>query len=90
MKKAADITIPTITSLFKTIIEPVTSFSEDMKVQFETAKTQEERGCILHNKYETDLKASKAERERLSEQLLLVMNEFHTLGNKPKLRNADQ
>lgn len=67
-------------SLFKSISEPTTSFSTDMKEQFDSASTQEERGRILHTQLEAQIAASKAERERLSKQLLKVMEEFHTLG----------
>ena len=67
-------------SWFKEISEPVTSFSTDMKEQFDNASTQEERGRLVHAQLEAQIEASKAKRERLSKQLREVMEEFHALG----------
>ncbi len=65
---------------FETRKEEKNFIDENMRKQFEEAQSQEERARILQAKLKAELEESKAERERLSEQLLLILDEFYELG----------
>ena len=65
---------------FVIVTENKDYIDEDLKKQFDAAKSQEERARILKGKLKKKLTDSEAERERLSATLLSVMEEFHSLG----------
>lgn len=53
---------------------------EKLKEQFEAAKSQEDKARVLQQDFIKQLNESKAERNRLSQRLLVTIEEFHTLG----------
>ena len=65
---------------FEKVTEEKDFIDENLRKEFETAQTQEERARILLRKLEKQLEDSKAERDRLSRKLLVTIDEFHTLG----------
>ena len=52
----------------------------EMKRKFEAAKTMEERATIFKRELRRQREASEREKQRLSERLLLTIEEFHKLG----------
>lgn len=65
---------------FEKVEETENFVNEDMKKRFEAATSNEEINNILQNALEQKRRQSEIERKRLSEQLLVTMEEFHRLG----------
>ena len=66
--------------MFQPEAEESDFIDEDMRNEFETSQSQEERAGILFKELEKQLKDSMAKRDRLSQKLLEAIDEFETLG----------